>query len=280
MKTHGKIDLHAHTRHSDGLFTPAALIEEAATRGVAVQAVTDHDSVAALQEAREAGKRLGVRVVAGVEFSTRDAVGDVHVLGFFPGAPPDSFLALLAHQQEQRQWRARRMLERLAELDMPITWADLRAAGADERSVGRPHVARALLAKGFVSSFQEAFTRCLAPGRPAYIKHQVPLPEKAVRAVLEAGGVPVVAHPGHLKDPTTLDRMIAAGLRGVEIWHPDHRPEQVAQFALLALKRDLIPTGGSDFHGLTGERFAKLGDYPTPPEAFARIEALWGKRDS
>ena len=271
-----KIDLHAHTRHSDGMFTPTALIEEAATRGVAVQAVTDHDSVAALAEAREAGKRLGVQVVTGVEFSTRDAVGDVHVLAFFPSDPPASFLALLEKQQAQRQWRAARILERLAELNMPVTWEDLRAAGADERSVGRPHVARALLARGFVSSFPEAFKRWLAPGRPAYVKHDVPQPEEAVRAVLEAGGVPVVAHPGHLKDPTTLDRMIAAGLKGVETFHPDHRPDQVAQFASLALKRDLIPTGGSDFHGLTGQRFAKLGDYPTPPEAFARIEALWG----
>lgn len=270
-----KIDLHAHTRHSDGTFTPTELIEESARRGVVVQAVTDHDTMGGMEEALAAGERLGVRVVWGVEYSSRDAAGDVHVLGFFPGKPAQPFLDLLGRQREERRTRAGLVMERLKALNILVTWADLKAAGASDDSVGRPHVARALVAKRYAGSVSEAFKRWLAPTRPAYVKHAVPLPEEAVRAIREAGGVPVVAHPGHLKDPDTIGRMLDAGLLGIEVYHPDHRPEQVTAFAALARTRGLIATGGSDFHGLREERYAKPGDRPTPPEEFARIEEFW-----
>lgn len=271
-----KIDLHAHTRHSDGTLTPTELIEESARRGVAVQAVTDHDNMDALPEALAAGARLGVRVVAGVELSTRDeATGDVHILGFFRGEAPPAFRDLLERQQARRRERASAILEKLRGFGITLTWEDLKACGAEERSVGRPHVARALQAKGFVSTFSEAFRTWLAPGKPAYVKHQVPTPEEGIRLIREAGGVAVVAHPGHFRDPALLPRLIANGLQGIETWHSDHKPEQRVAFAALAQQHGLVVTGGSDFHGLAGERYAKPGDFPTPEAEFARLEALW-----
>ena len=271
-----KIDFHAHTRHSDGTYTPTALIEEAKRRGVAVQAVTDHDTVAGVPEAEAAGAALGVRVVWGVEFSTRDeAAGDVHVLGFFKGKPDAAFLALLERQLASRRERAEAMLVTLNGMGKPLTWDDLKAAGASDSSVGRPHVARALVAKGFCANVPEAFKRWLGPGRPAYVKHRVPAPEEAVKAIRAAGGVPGTAHPGRLRDSGVLERMAAAGLLALEVYHPDHRPEQIASLEEFARNRNLIPTGGSDFHGLEGDRFAKLGDRPTPPSSLDRIEAFW-----
>lgn len=269
-----KIDLHAHTTHSDGQFTPAALAEESAKRGVSVQAVTDHDTVGGVEAVRAAAP-TGLRIVWGVELSTRDAGGDVHVLGFFAEKPPTPFLALLETQRSSRRRRAQAMMDLLKTLGKPLTWEDIKAAGAGEDSVGRPHVARAMVAKGYSRTVSEVFRRWIGPGMPAFVAHQVPTPEEGVRAIREAGGVPSIAHPGRLKDPTTIERAIAAGLLGLEVIHPDHRPEQVAALSELALRHGLISTGGSDFHGLPGERFAKLGDFPTPEKEFAKIEAAW-----
>lgn len=272
-----KIDLHAHTTHSDGTFAPADLIAESARRGVGVQAVTDHDTVGGVPEAEEAGLRLGVRIVWGVEFSARDpgGGGDVHVLGFFPGRPPQAFLDLLDLQRGRRRQRAEAIMARLAGLGMPITWEDLRAAGASDDSVGRPHLAKALLAKGHVASFSEAFRRWIAPGMPAYAAHEAPQPGEAIRLILEAGGVPVAAHPAKIKDPAVLEGMIAAGLRGIEAYHPDHDAARAALFARLARERGLIATGGADFHGVRSDRSARPGDHPTPPEEFARLASAF-----
>ena len=270
-----KIDLHAHTTHSDGQFTPQALAEEAAGRGVGVQAVTDHDTVGGVEAVKAAAAPLGVRVVWGVELSSRDDSGDVHVLGFFAARPARPFLDLLETQRGSRRRRAQAMMDLLKTMGKPLTWDDLKAAGASDDSVGRPHVARALVSKGFCRTVSEAFRRWIGPGMPAFVAHQVPTPEEAVRAIREARGVPSIAHPGRLKDPATIERAVAAGLLGLEVFHPDHRPDKVAELSVLAARHGLIRTGGSDFHGLAGERFAKLGDYPTPEAEFARIEAAW-----
>lgn len=269
-----KIDLHAHTTHSDGQLAPEALAAEAAARGVGVQAVTDHDTVGGVEAVRAAAP-AGLRIVWGVELSTRDAGGDVHVLGFFAEKPQQPFLDLLETQRSSRRRRAKAMMDLLRTMGKPLTWEDLKAAGAGEDSVGRPHVARAMVAKGYSRTVSEVFRRWIGPGMPAFVAHQVPTPEEGVKAIREARGVPVIAHPGRLKDPGTIERAVAAGLLGLEVFHPDHRPDQVAGLSMLTSRYNLISTGGSDFHGIPGDRFAKLGDYPTPEKELARIEAAW-----
>lgn len=270
-----KIDLHSHSTRSDGTLSPTELVEEAARRQVDVLALTDHDTVMGLPEARSAGSRLKVRILTGVELSCRDPAGEVHVLGYFPQDPPPPFLELLKSQQSQRRVRADEMIRLAQAHGMPIAWRDLEAAGAGPGNVGRPHLARALMAKGYVTTFSEAFRQWLSPEKPLYVKHQAPLPEDGVLAIREAGGVPVVAHPGHVKDPATLDRMVAAGLLGMEVHHPDHDAAKLARFSVYAAENGLIRTGGSDFHGAHGKRTARLGDLPTEPDQLARIEALW-----
>ncbi len=270
-----RIDLHSHTNRSDGTFSPVALVQEAARREVGVLAVTDHDTVAALPEALEEGRRAGVRVLWGVEFSARDG-GEVHVLSYFRAEPPEAFRALLERQRLQRVDRANAMLEALQKVGIVVTWEELKAAGASDASVGRPHVARVLVSRGYAPSFNQAFKQFLVPGAPAYVAQQVPSPQEAVAAVRAAGGVAGIAHPSHLKDPAVLERALEAGLQALEVWHPDHKPDQVAAYEALARQKGLIPLGGSDFHGVGGSRAAKLGDHSPPAETLARIEAAWG----
>ncbi len=271
-----RIDLHSHTTCSDGTFTPSALVQEAARREVGVLAVTDHDTVAALAEAQAEGKRVGVRVIWGVELSARDSAGEVHILSYFRAEPPEAFRALLERQRLQRVERAGAMLQALEKVGITITLAELRAAGASDHSIGRPHVARVLLSRGYVTTFSEAFRKFLGPGCPGYVPQQVPDPAEAVALVRGAGGVAGLAHPGHLKDPATLDRAAEAGLQALEVYHPDHKGDRVAFYEAQALTRGLISLGGSDFHGAGGSRAAKLGDHPTPPGSLVRLEAAWG----
>ena len=210
-----------------------------------------------------------------MELSARDS-GEVHVLSYFPARPPGPFLALLERQRLQRVERAEAMLEALKKVGISVTWEELRAAGASDSSVGRPHVARVLVGRGYATSFNDAFRRFLGSGCPAYVPQQVPDPAEAVARVRAAGGVAGIAHPSHLKTAdATLAAALAAGLQALEVYHPDHKAAQTAAYEALAREKGLIPLGGSDFHGVGGSRAAKLGDHPTPPSSLARIEEAW-----
>lgn len=253
------MDLHAHTTASDGTAAPEDLVALARARGLAAVAVTDHDTLAALPAARAAAAGTGVEVVPGVELSVDAARGQLHLLGYYVDATDDRFLQVIAAPRAARGPRNASIVERLRALGVDVTLADVEteaargASGrASERSVGRPHIASALVRKGVVASVQEAFDRYLGEGKPAHVPKTKLTPADAVRAVRAAGGVPVLAHPFSLPAEdrrgviTDLKRL---GLEGVEVIYPKHDAKLREELTALAREFDLAVTGGSDYHG-------------------------------
>lgn len=250
-----RIDLHLHTTHSDGSYPTAAVLGFAKTNGVTALAITDHDIVAGIPEALEEGSRLGIEVLPGVEISSRMGEGELHILGYCFDWQDGELNQRLKELRESRHQRNPLIVRKLNELGIDINYEEVRALAGTE-SVGRPHIARALMDKKVVTSAKEAFDRYLADGRPAYVARQLPDPAEAVRWIRDAGGVAVLAHPIWVKEtPEGLARLVEglkeAGLGGMEVHYSTHNVKQTDQFLHLAKRLDLLVTGGSDFHGVT-----------------------------
>jgi len=249
-----RIDLHTHSTCSDGTCTPTELVDLAVREGLRAFSLTDHDTTAGLDEAFDAGARAGIEVIPGCEISTSLDGRSIHVLahGFPPGAP--RLESLLEAVRAARVERNARMLERLAELSVPLTHAEVEAQAAG-RIVARPHFAKAMVARGYVPDFRAAFDRYLKDGGPAYVVVERIAPADAVRAVRDAGGAASVAHPRQIALETDaawrefFGDLVAAGLAGIEVDHPSHAPDDRAFFAALADDLGLLRVGGSDFHG-------------------------------
>lgn len=249
-----RIDLHTHSCRSDGTCTPAELVDLAVAEGLRAFALTDHDTTAGLREAREAGARAGVEIVSGCEISTNLDARSVHVLahGFPDGSP--RLKAFLANVRGARVERNARMLERLAELSLPLTLEEVEAQASGD-VVARPHVAKAMVARGYVPDLRAAFDRYLKDGGPAYVVVERATPAEAVRAVCEAGGAATIAHPRQIgleNDAawrSFFGELADAGLAGIEVDHPSHAPDDRAYFAAWAQELGLVRVGGSDFHG-------------------------------
>jgi hypothetical protein len=247
-------DLHTHTTASDGTQSPADNVRLAAEAKLAVVAITDHDTVSGVKEAQAAGERIGVQVVPGVEISTTAGGQDIHVLGYGIDVDDSQLLARLQQLRETRDRRNELLLERLGGLGMPLTMEDVRAEAAavkrKDDTIGRPHIAAALLRRGYVSTVQEAFDRYLAKGGAAYVEVPRIAPETAIAWIREAGGAPVLAHPGLYEDDELVERLARdGGLAGIEAYHADHGPEEERKYAALADRYGLLVTAGSDFHG-------------------------------
>jgi len=248
-----RIDLHAHSDASDGTDSPGEVVASAREAGLDVVALTDHDTTAGWGEAAETARALGVGLVRGMEMSTRYKNVSVHLLCYLhdPGSP--ALVAELAKIRDERAGRARVMVDRITE-DYPITWDDVLAQAAGARSLGRPHLADALVAAGVVADRDEAFERLLSTRGPYYVQHYAPATKRAIDLVRAAGGVPVLAHPGATQRGRILpDKAFAAlaevGLAGIEVHHRDHSPAQVGRLAEIARRLDLLVTGSSDYHG-------------------------------
>lgn len=280
------IDLHSHTEHSDGTLTPTALARLARDVGLSLLALTDHDTTAGLEEARAEGLRVGVELLAGCEISTRIDTGNVHVLGLGidPGHGP--FQRFLGSVREAREERNERMFKRLASLGVPVTREEV-AVHVRGRILARPHFARAMVARGYVPDLRAAFAQYLKDGGPGYVEAASPHPSAAVRAIRDAGGVAVLAHPGQLKlggrdgYERFLRELKGAGLVGVEVWHPSHDAEARVLFADLARTLDLLPSGGSDFHGDTKPHIrlgVGDGSISIGPEVWERLALRRGVR--
>jgi hypothetical protein len=276
------IDLHCHTTASDGTATPTELVDHAAQRNVTIIAVTDHDTVAGVAEAQQASAELGVRVVAGIELSTRYTDREVHILGYFIDAASTTLLDAVSHMRSQRFERGLQMVQRLCELGYDLSMDDVLAESGGG-VVGRPHVARALVARGHIASVRDAFTpEFIADGGRAYVPRQAPDSAAAVELIGRAGGVAVVAHPGvtHHAGQTkplsaeAVEALARAGVVGLEVDHPDHPPLVRDHLHAMAHEYGLIPTGGSDWHGLPEHT---LGGWTTSDESFERLEQLAGR---
>ncbi|WP_258525464.1 PHP domain-containing protein [Paenibacillus sp. YN15] len=252
----GYADLHTHTRASDGTGTPSDNVRQAAAAGLSAVAITDHDTVAGLEEAFEAGRAAGITVVPGVEISSSEDGKDIHVLGYYMDIADPLFLSRLEELRNVREGRNERMLERLRELGYAITLEEvLERRGPVEQkdsTVGRPHIAQVLVDKGYAESQQDAFNRLIGENGAAYISPKRISPETAIAWIHEAGGAAVLAHPGLYGNDALVERLAGGRLDGIEADHSDHSPEEAAKYRELARRHGLVATAGSDYHGERG----------------------------
>jgi 3',5'-nucleoside bisphosphate phosphatase len=271
------VDLHSHSTASDGAATPSALVLAARQAKLSAIALTDHDTVGGLRDALAAAEGSELRVVPGVELSAVDAAGETHLLGLHL-SDLDALDARLAELREMRRTRAERIVQRLNALGVRVTMDDVleQAAGG---AIGRPHVARALIANGWAGDIRTAFDRYLGAGRPAFVpKDRLSLAD-AIGMVHRAGGIAVLAHPGTSATADRLKALIALGLDGVEVRHPSHDDAEIGRILALTERLGLLPSGGSDWHGQPDGARA-LGAMRVPADWLARQDARVGARGS
>jgi len=256
--------------------TPRQLVALAAARGVSLLSVTDHDSVEGVDEALEAAREHKLLLVPGVEINTDVPAAEVHVLGYALDYRDREFLDRLKALREQRVDRGQKMVSRLSDVGVSISWDRVREL-AGEGAVCRPHVAQAILEAGYVKTISEAFEKFIGRSGPAYVEREKIEPEEAVRVVVRAGGFAVLAHPhsfGIEKLGEYLDRLVPAGLKGIETYYGDYTPAQMELLASVARKRGLACSGGSDYHGFGGDHEVALGAVSIPHECLGSFMAL------
>ncbi|MBO9577486.1 MAG: PHP domain-containing protein [Microbacteriaceae bacterium] len=267
------IDLHTHSSHSDGTQTPAELVAAAMEAGLGTVAITDHDSTAGWTEAIAAAEGTGLTVVPGIELSTQLDYASVHMLGYYVDPADPALVAEMARIRAERFGRAESMVGRIGR-DYPLTWDDVLAQTTPGATVGRPHIADALVAKGIVPDRTAAFQTVLHWRGGYYQPHKAPPPVTGVELIVGAGGVPVIAHPGargpsSLFDDAKIRELVAAGLGGLELEHRDNAPERLPRWRAWADEHDLVVTGSSDYHGAGKPN--RLGEHTTQPAQFRRL---------
>jgi len=271
-----RIDLHTHSNASDGTQSPAEVMSSAAESGLDVVALTDHDTTAGWVEAAEAAKQEGIALVRGIEISCQHEGISIHLLGYLQDPTAPGLLKELELSRESRETRAQRIVELLSR-DLPLDWDSVLEQLEPGATIGRPHIADALVAKGIVTSRNDAFRAYLDYGSPYYVSHYAPDPVTAVRLLVEAGGVAVMAHPfasgrGRVVKDSVIEEMAAAGMAGLEVYHRDHSAAEVQHGLDLAASLGLFVTGSSDYHGEGKPN--KLGENTTDLIVLQQIEAL------
>ena len=266
------IDLHTHSLRSDGALSPADLVKRAAARGVTIQALSDHDTLSGVAEAAATGKDLGVRIIPATELNTESEWGDAHVLGYFIDPNDAALEERLRWLRENRGRRIELMVQNLNRLGYAVDLARVLEI-AQGGALGRPHLAQALFEKGYVRTYDNAFETLIAKDSPAYVARVGLDPFEAVALVRKHGGVPSLAHPGTVVGlDDLLPKLVAGGLAGIEAYYGSHSPEMTSRCLARARDFDLVPTGGSDFHG-RGEHGADLGGVFIPPETIEHLES-------
>jgi len=281
------IDLHSHTTASDGSLSPAELVALAVAAGVKVLGITDHDTTDGLAAARDAAAAAGlVEIIPGVEFSAEYSPGTMHLLGYLIDPENGELLSALEEMRARRNTRNPRIVEALRGLGFEMTMEEVLAASRGS-SIGRPHIAQVMVAKGYAQSVDDAFARWLDRGRPAYVPQARIEPAEAIRVIKAAGGVPVLAHPYQLKPASDshLEEIVrglcAAGLGGMEVWYSRHTAEMSAFYLALAERYGLVATGGSDFHGTPKPDIflgTGTGSLRVPPETVANLRVKAARR--
>ena len=243
-------DLHLHSSFSDGLLTPTEMVKRAAGLNIKIVSLTDHDTTEGIDEAITAGRALSVQVVPGVEISTELEDEEIHVLGYNIDHQSPGLQQVLTDLKRAREGRIHAITQRLAGLGFEISWAEVNAAAGDTSSIGRPHVARVMVQKGYAGSVREVFEHWIGPGGPAFVKRYKLTPADAIAAIHAAGGLAFLAHPGLLaQDLTVASTLISAGLDGLEVFHTEHSPEQTDKYLKFVRNKNLYLSGGSDCHG-------------------------------
>lgn len=269
-----KIDLHLHTTASDGRFTPAELVAKMAGLGLEVIAITDHDTVAGVAPALAAAKAFPkLTVIGGVEINTDVEQGEAHMLGYFVDDADATLVSNLDNLRDSRVTRAKRMLEKLGSLGVTVSWMRVQEL-AGSATIGRPHIAQALLEKGYITSFREAFDKYIGRDAPAYVEREKMTQEAAVELILNAGGLPVLAHPYTVGEVEPMVRRLKnAGLVGLEAYYKDYSQAKVRELVAMARKYSLLITGGSDYHGIEDTEVIP-GKVDIPGEVAVKLFAL------
>ncbi len=274
------IDLHAHTTASDGVFEPERLVELAHRAGVRHLAITDHDTVDGLARAEVKAAEFGMELIGGIEISTEIEGKDIHVLGHFIRRDHPSLLAYTKHQKGERRRRMERMIEKLNRMGHAVSMAQVeRIAGSTgasgDENLCRPHLARALIETGACRTMQDAFTHLIGDGGPAFAEQERLGAREAIALIVEAGGVAALAHPSvDGMDRWHIRKLRELGMGGLEVFHPDHDEGKRVKYLKIARENDLVPTGGSDFHGeLHATEEPKLGVPQLDAQTFAALRA-------
>ncbi|MDK2824047.1 MAG: 3,5-nucleoside bisphosphate phosphatase [Clostridia bacterium] len=270
-------DLHIHTNASDGEYSPQFVVRAAKTQGFTAISITDHDTLSGCEEGLKASQDIGIELITGVEISTVWEQKEIHILGYLIDTQNRNLNEKLQAMKESRQERIKKMVKRLNQLGFNIG-LDKVFEVSGPGAIGRPHVAKVLMEQGYVKSIKEAFTRLLSPGCPAYIPRYKITPPEAIQLILDAGGIPVLAHPGVNPDDNLIPFLLKMGLLGIEVWHPEHNNQAVDKYYILAKKHDLLMTGGSDWHGSNKDAGFSLGsvkiDYSLVEKLKVRKEEL------
>jgi 3',5'-nucleoside bisphosphate phosphatase len=267
-----RADFHTHSTASDGTLAPADLVHQASRRGLSIIALTDHDTTGGLDEAITAGEALGVRVIPGIELSTDVTAGEVHMLGYGIDQRNSTLQDTLAHFRQSRVERAERIIARLRDLGVNLPEGSVQPSSGDA-SIGRPHIARAMIEAGYVRSVTEAFDRYLGNDKPAYIaSERKPTPTEAIQLIIAAGGLPVHAHPFTSETfPDSLPELVTAGLVGIEAYYAEYSEAQRETLAQIAAAHGLLATGGSDYHGEQFKQRRVLGSVDLPVTTVQRL---------
>ena len=258
-----KIDLHIHTKYSDGAYSPSEVLRKAYSKGIQVVGITDHDTVDGIKETIDYAKKFGMEVIPGVELSTDVENTEVHLLGYFFDFENEELKKYLKFFKEERYFRAKRIVQKLNELGMDISMEDVDKV-AGNSAVGRPHIAIAMVKLGLVENYYAAFWKYLKDNGPAYEKKIHISPTSAIKIINDAGGLVFVAHPGNMKEKILFD-LIEAGVDGIEVIHPSHTERIQKFYEKIAEQYCLLKSGGSDFHGGEKEDENNLGKFFAPP---------------
>lgn len=260
----GTADLHIHTTASDGRWTITDILRRAVYKKMSAVAITDHDTIDGLEELSTIQEAFPVEVIPGIEFNTDTDRLEVHILGYFIDINNCALKKILTDLREARTERIREMVKKLTKLGYPLEFTDVLTQAGKSKALGRPHVAAALIAKGYFASSDAALRGLIAKGGPAYVSHYKLSPIQAIETVLNAGGIPVLAHPALVGDDFYIRTLISHGLKGLEVYHPKHDKAMTNHYNQIARNNNLSVTGGSDFHGIPGRFPEDVGEFTIP----------------
>jgi predicted metal-dependent phosphoesterase TrpH len=274
-----RVDLHLHSTASDGRLSPEDIVRKSAEAGLTVIALADHDTTEGIAPALKAAVAFPqLKVIPCIEISTAVPNGEVHILGYFIDTTNRKLRTAMEDMRHSRRKRAQKMVAKLRELDIHIDWPRVQELAGDG-SIGRPHIAQAMLEKGYITSINEAFNRYISRGGPAYVKRKVVTPTEAVELVLVAKGLPVLAHPFTVHDMEAMViELKKAGLVGIEVYCNGYTNKEINRLVSLANRYNLITTGGSDYHGMDGSAEDTLGTLDVPMEAAEQLITLAKQR--
>jgi predicted metal-dependent phosphoesterase TrpH len=274
-----RVDLHLHSTASDGRLSPEDIVRKSAEAGLTVIALADHDTTEGIAPALKAAEAFPqLKVIPCIEISTAVLNGEVHILGYFIDTTNRKLRTAMEDMRHSRRKRAQKMVAKLRELDIHIDWPRVQELAGDG-SIGRPHIAQAMLEKGYITSINEAFNRYISRGGPAYVKRKVVTPTEAVELVLVAKGLPVLAHPFTVHDMEAMViELKKAGLVGIEVYCNGYTNKEINRLVSLANRYNLITTGGSDYHGMDGSAEDTLGTLDVPMEAAEQLITLAKQR--